>query len=125
MSRLFYDHLIEIKSIRFHIDRLSESYEEKTDIWNLIDEYVNNRILCLILDELEDEYHDEFLNMFLDRPYDGDIVTYLNERLRTPLESIIESNLPYMTSELMEVLEINVKDLEKKKLKGKTTRHKD
>ena len=121
MSRLFYDSFIEIKRVKIHIDRLSEDHLEKTDMWDLVDEYINRRVLNLILSELSDEYHYQFLNMFLDKPYDENIILFLNERLSRSLESIFDDNLPLINSELEEVLEIKKLKAKKKKYITKKT----
>jgi len=120
MSKLFFDHFIEIENISIHISGISESMEEKVDLWNLIDEYINNRIIYLILNELEDEHHDGFLEMFLDKPFDENIIGFLDERLPRSFESLITENLPLITSDLIEILEIQSPPSEKVEKKKKS-----
>lgn len=105
MSKIFFDHLIEIEHIKMHIDNVSTSHEEKTDLWNLIDEYVNKKILILILEELDEEYHDEFMNKFLERPYDLELLDYLDERLSCPFCDLLSDRKDRIIKELEEILE--------------------
>ncbi len=64
MSKLFFDHLIEIESISVHIKTLSENFDEKMDLWDLVDEYINRKIIYLVLNELNDSDHDDFWKCF-------------------------------------------------------------
>lgn len=106
MSKIFFDHLISIEEVGVYIDGVSTSHEEKEELWNLVDEFVNHKIISSILSELDEASHDEFLNMFLDRPYDVGIIDYLNEKLTFPLESLVSDKMKMIISELYVTLEI-------------------
>ena len=125
MSRIFFDHLIEIEEIKIYINGIAESHEEREDLWALIDEFINHKIVASILSELDETFHDEFLSMFLDKPYDNGIVNYLNEKLPLPLENLINDKMVLIVSELCETLEAprpaqkNLKTVKKKTRKNK------
>ncbi len=106
MSKIFYDHLIEIEIVKLHIDKVTTTHEEKEDLWNLVDEFVNHKIISSILSELDETSQDEFLSMFFDKPYDTEIINYLNEKLPLPLENLITGKMKLIINELCETLEI-------------------
>ena len=106
MSKIFFDHLIKIEHIKYHIDSVATSHEEKTDLWNLVDEYINKKVLMLILEKLHADYHDEFMEMFLERPYDSEILKYLDQRLPCPFCDLIDEHMIRITEELEDILEI-------------------
>ena len=122
MSKIFFDHLIEIEEIQLYIDKTATSHEEKEDLWNLVDEFVNHKVISSILSKLDAALHDEFLCMFLDKPYDMEIINYLNEKLPVPFESLLESRMNLIICELYETFELQppagkVKKVDKKKRK--------
>jgi len=109
MSKIFFDHLIELEDIKSYIEDVSENFEEKEDLWNLVDEFINHKVLITILTNLDTEYHDEFLLMFLDRPYDTGIIDYLDDRLPCPLCELIIETRSKVNQELGEIFEIRFK----------------
>lgn len=120
MSKIFFDYLIEIDEVKLHIDKVATSHEEKEDLWNLVDEFVTHRIISSILSELDETVHNEFLCMFLDKPYGMEIVDYLNEKLPLPFENLINDKMRQIVSELCETLEIQPSaGNEKRKVKKK------
>ncbi|KKR10996.1 MAG: hypothetical protein UT39_C0012G0018 [Candidatus Woesebacteria bacterium GW2011_GWA1_39_21] len=106
MSKVFFDHLIEIDSLKVHIENIVNDNEEKVDLWNLVDEYINNKIIGAILSELNEEVHEEFISMFLERPYDLVIIDYLNERLETPVQDLIGVRMVNIVQELNDIFGI-------------------
>lgn len=121
MSKIFFDQFVELEEIKVYIDNVSESCDEKTDLWDLVDEYINNKIIFIILSRLEESYHDEFLGMFLKRPYDLDIINYLNSKLPVSFEEIMLESKKQLLTDLCGLLEI-LPEVEKKagKKLGKT-----
>jgi hypothetical protein len=118
MSKIFFDHLIELEDIKSYIDNAAENHEEKEDLWDLVDEYVNHKVLITILTNLDSEYHDEFLLMFLDKPYDTGIIEYLDDRLSCPLCELIVETKSKVNQELEEIFKIRFtkKALKKRKI---------
>ncbi len=105
MSRIFFDHLVEVEEVKVYIDKITETHEEKEDLWNLVDEFINHQIISTILSELDETLHEEFLSMFLEKPYDMEIVNYLNQKLPFPLENLINEKMGLIINELCETLE--------------------
>ncbi|KKQ50506.1 MAG: hypothetical protein US95_C0032G0004 [Candidatus Woesebacteria bacterium GW2011_GWB1_38_5] len=109
MSKIFFDHLIEIEEIKIYIDGIVEDHDEKEDLWNLIDEFINYNMISSILTALDEESHSEFVTMFLDKPYDLEITKYLDSRLAVPLSTLAKDIEKKMLYELSEILEADLK----------------
>jgi hypothetical protein len=126
MSRIFFDELIEVDEIKMYLDNVVSSFEEKEDLWNLVDEFINRKIIYTILEALNDEYHDEFMTMFLEKPYSNEIVNYLNAKLNLSLEELIQRRHDEIINDLFTVLEIQVKgdSYNKHKKSVKVKKHK-
>ena len=123
MSKIFYDHLIEFEEIKTNIGLITENFEEKEDLWNLVDEFINHKVLITILTNLDIEYHDEFLLMFLDKPYDVGIIDYLDDKLPCPFCELIDEMRSKVNQELEEIFEIKFgKKNSKKLLKNKVSK---
>ncbi len=90
MSTIFYDHLLSLEEIEKIINASSESIEEKSELWQIVDDTVHHHILMVILDNLPRQHHEEFLQLFYDKPYDTELVEYLNAKISTPLETLIQ-----------------------------------
>ncbi len=114
MGRIFFDNLIEIEQVEIYIDRVAETHEEKEDLWELVDEYINRKIVSSILSQLDENSQEEFLSMFLTKPYDSGINDYLDSKLDDPLEYLIGLSTENIVKELEELFEIQLP--EKKKL---------
>jgi hypothetical protein len=87
-----------------------------------VDEFINHKVLVMILTNLDIEYHDEFLLMFLDKPYDEQIINYLDDRLPCPLCELISETQSQIGSELEKIFEINLVNGSSKKLKKREER---
>lgn len=106
MGNIFFDNLIEIEQVKIYIDRVTQTHDEKEDLWMLVDEYINRKIVSAILSELDETSQEEFLSMFLSKPYDNSIKDYLNSKLENPLEYLIGLNIENIVKELDELFEI-------------------
>lgn len=115
MSKIFFDHLIEVEEIKIYIDGIVEDHDEKEDLWNLIDEFINYNMISSILTALDEESHDEFVTMFLDKPYDLEITKYLDSKLPVPLCILAKDIEKKMLNELSEILKADLKSKSKKK----------
>lgn len=90
MSKLFFDHLIELKEIDKQIKRVAKSTEEKEELWLLVDEIIHHKVMGCILDKLPREHHEEFLDIFHKSPHDSDLlIKYLRSRTNSDIEDLI------------------------------------
>lgn len=91
MSRLFWDHLVELGKIEEILREQGLEHEEKEELHALVDEMISHRILGCVLDHLPREHHEEFLNRFHTAPHDARIIIFL--QIKTPKEIDIEEKI--------------------------------
>jgi len=102
MSKLFYDHLIILSEVEAEIKDIAETEEERHELWQIVDETINNRVLELLLDKLAEEYHDEFLEKFHEAPYDETIIGFLNEKVQEDIEDLIRKEIENFAQEILQ-----------------------
>jgi len=90
MSILFYDHLVKKEPIIILIDRSEEPDNRKFKAKQLIDDIIHHELLHFILERLEDHKHHTFLSLIEERPYDPEIIAYLQDHISPQIESEIE-----------------------------------
>ncbi len=108
MSKIFFDHLVSIRKVRRNVSRIAQSVDEKEDLWGLIDEYINRRIILSILEQLDENYHEEFISSLLDKPYDTGLIDYLDKRLPCPFCKLMEQLCMTINEDLWRILEIPI-----------------
>jgi hypothetical protein len=102
MSKLFFDNLIELKTIEVEIKKSARSKEEQEELWMLIDEIFNHKVIEKILDHLPRENHEEFLEIFHKRPYDEEyIFAYLREKSGENIIDVLKRELTEISSTLL------------------------
>lgn len=104
MSKLFFDHLIKLKEVNIVIKNSSTSYEEREELWNLVDELVEQRVLSCIFSNLPKDNHEHFIEMFKVSPWDEEIITFINEKSGKEIEKEIESEIENLKKEILEEL---------------------
>lgn len=115
MSKIFFDHYVEIEDIKIFIDEVAQTHEEKEDLWNLVDEYINHKIISSILTKLDDQSQEEFLKMFFDKPYDSGIISYLDSKLGVAVGDVINLKIEEIKNDLKGIFEISEKKNSAKK----------
>lgn len=107
MSKIFYDHLIEFSYLEVHINSVTESNEEKSELWEIVDKLVHNRIIKKILTVLPKHHHEEFADLVHRQPYNHQIISYLEERSTTveDIEKYISSELTILEKEILQELQ--------------------
>lgn len=111
MSKLFFDHLVTLEEVDIEISKISQTSEEKEELWNLVDEIVNHRMMITILDKLSIDHHEDFLSRFHEAPHHEAHLDYLNDRLEEKIEEIIKREVAILKIELLQ----EIRDLKKKK----------
>lgn len=106
MSKIFYDHLVVLEEVESKINDISETTEEKQELWELVDRIVNHRVMIAILDRLPLEFHEEFLNFFNEGPHKDSHIDYLNSRSEftedeEKIEEVIEKETKLLEKELL------------------------
>ncbi len=101
MSKIFYDYLIDLKSLEKAIKKASKTEEEILELSSITDELVHHKVIQSILDHLPKENHLEFLDMFQKAPHDDQISKYLKEKIGQNFEEIIKREIGKISYEIL------------------------
>jgi len=101
MSRLFFDHLIVFEKVDMVIRNTAKNPEEKEELWGIIDKLVHSHVLIQILDKLPDENHNDFLEKYHARPFDEDLINFLNEKVEENIEDIIREAIVHLEKDIL------------------------
>lgn len=103
MSKLFFDHLLDLKEIDKQIKKLTKTQDEREEIWLLIDEMIHHKVMGCILDKLPRVHHEEFLDMFHKSPHDEELLfKYLRKKIGDNIESLIKQEIGDFSADLLE-----------------------
>lgn len=106
MSKLFFDHLVELKKIDKEIRKIAKTSGEREELWGLVDEIVHHKVMGCILDKLPRDNHEEFLEMYHKSPHDEELLFgYLKEKAGPDIEDAVKQEIGALAAELLE--EIN------------------
>lgn len=105
MTKIFYDHLIEIEEITIKIDSHGMEAEEKREILSLVDETLHHHTLKVILDNLSFSKHEEFLHKFHQNPLDPDLLEFLKKEVEVDIEKIIRSESKKVKQNILKEIE--------------------
>ena len=104
MSKLFFDHLISFEEVELTIKKFTSTKEEKEELWQIVDEMVQHRVLDFILGKLPEKEHEDFLTKFHAAPYDEGIINYLKEKIGQNIEELIRQEIGSLAYEILEEL---------------------
>ena len=113
MSKIFYDHLLDLKKVSKHVGKVARSEDEKIELWQIVDEIVHHGVIGCILDNLPKEHHEEFLERFYESPHDEQILVFLKEKIQKDIVEIIRDAVCLLTLEITD----NILPKRKKKVK--------
>ncbi|MBI3397265.1 hypothetical protein HY045_02200 [Candidatus Woesebacteria bacterium] len=101
MSKLFYDHLLVLDDLEKQINKITDSKEEREELWGLVDEVVHHKVLGCIMDNLPKEHHQEFLSLFEKTPYDESLIDYLKAKTNKNIEELIKTEIGELAYEVL------------------------
>lgn len=106
MTKLFFDNLVAFEEIEVFIKDSASSEEEKEELWELVDEVINNKVVEKILDRLPRDNHEEFLEIFHKCPHDEvHILGYLKEKTgKDEIEKELKQELENISSDILQEL---------------------
>lgn len=104
MSKIFYDHLINIDRVDREIKKIAESHEEKSELWQIVDEIIHHRMFGCIFDKLPREHHKEFLERFYKTPHDEGLLVFLSEKVKEDIGLLLKYEAKKIEHELLELL---------------------
>ena len=94
--------LITLDNLEREISKITETPEEKEEIWQIIDEMVHHRVLGCILDRLPKEHHHQFLSLFYECPYDEKILQFIEELVEDDIEDLIKKETKVFSQEILQ-----------------------
>jgi hypothetical protein len=105
MSKLFFDHLVELKEVDRQIKKVAKTAKEREELWGMVDEIVHHKVIGCILDKLPREHHEEFLEIFHKSPHDQDLlIGYLRSRISDNIEDLIKQEIGDFSADLLQDL---------------------
>jgi hypothetical protein len=104
MSRVFYDHLLELENLSSHINEICETEEERVELWHIIDEIIHHRVLGCVLDHLSIEHHEPFVERFKNEPHNEELIVFINGKIEHDIEEKIMENVKILQEELLREL---------------------
>lgn len=104
MSKLFFDHLIVLEEVDSEIKNVAETKEERDELWGLVDEMVQHRVMDTILDKLHHSHHEEFLEKFHKAPHDESLIDYLKIKIGENVEELIKNEIGALAFDLLDDL---------------------
>lgn len=104
MSKIFYDKHVSLEKVQKEIDKLTDSKEEREELYRIVDEYVHHRMLGCILGKLPKEHHEDFLEKFTQAPHHDGLWDYLRERIEGDVESFIKEEVYLIGTALLETI---------------------
>jgi len=105
MSKIFYDHLVDLNELEHHIKHATETDEEREELWHVVDELVHHRVFGCILEQLPEKDHEEFLTRFEAAPHDESILEYLSAKIGKNIEEIIRQEVGDLNYEILAELQ--------------------
>ena len=106
MSKLFFDHLLNLDKLDKQIKKVTKSSEEREEIWLLVDEIVHHKALECILDKLPKDAHVEFLTLFYKSPHNQDLLFgYLKNKISKNIEELLSQELGLVSDEILSEIE--------------------
>jgi hypothetical protein len=102
MSHLFFDHLVDLKEVEKKIKTVAQTPEEKEELWQIVDELVHHQVLGCIFDHLPQEHHEEFLELFHAKPFDGNLLEFLKNKIKDDIETLIRTEIQNLQTEILE-----------------------
>ena len=102
MSKVFYDRLIVLENFGKEVKKMTSSKEEEFEIWSLVDDILGHKVIDMILDKLPLKFHDQFIEKFLDAPFDESIFDFLKEKTEDNIEELIKQEIGDLAFKLLE-----------------------
>jgi hypothetical protein len=89
-----------LEILKKHIDELSETFEEKSEYWMIIEEVIQFRLTNYILSRLEKKKHEEFLGLVSENIFSESVMDYLVESAGNDIKTNIEAELIKISEEI-------------------------
>lgn len=90
MTKLFFDHIVDIADVHKTLDLYVIEAEERTELEQLIDEILHHHVLNIILSRLPTNHHPEFISMIKSKPHDTEIWVFLKTHAGEAIEDEVK-----------------------------------
>lgn len=108
MPILFYDHLVTKDDIHRLIEASESPDNIKAKVKILVEDCIHHHVLSFTLENLPESKHQTFLTMFTDRPYDPEILIFLEEHIGPDFESELSGSIAKLVEEIKKDLDLPV-----------------
>lgn len=91
MSTLFWDGIVDFGDLKILIAKTGSSGEEREELDALVDSTINPKVIKAVLDELPEDSHNGFLELFTLGPHDKDkIFGFIGEKKGLDIRQVEE-----------------------------------
>ena len=106
MSILFFDRLIVLDGLDKRLKKIFSSSDERHEMWKYVEEIIHHKVMGCCLENLPNDKHTEFMDMFVRSPYDPYLIKYLDKHTNKDMEKTIKAEIKKLTKDLL-LLESN------------------
>ncbi|CAN5357029.1 hypothetical protein BH10PAT1_BH10PAT1_5430 [soil metagenome] len=86
------------------IKKHAKTFDEKEELWTIVQEIVHHRVIGCVLDNLPKEHHEDFLNKLNKSDFEEDLISYLNVKSNKNMEKEIRKEVKQIESEILKDL---------------------
>jgi len=104
MSRVFYDKLIKLEKVEEYINRVAETNEQKQEMWGIVDSMIHYKMMDLILQKLQQDLHEDFIQEFTKKPHDKEHFTYLAKHVGEDIRTFLKLEMERFTMVILKEL---------------------
>ena len=101
MSKLFFDDWLDLGKLEREIKRVARTYDEKTELWRIVDEIIHHKVIGCVLDHLPSKHHKEFVKKYLDTPHDEKLGDYLQDKIQKDVKVLVREVVALAVTEII------------------------
>jgi len=101
MSKLFFDDWLDLGKLEREIKKVARTYDEKTELWRIVDEIIHHKVIGCVLDHLPSTHHKEFVKKYLDAPHDEKLKDYLQDKIQADVKLLVREVVALAVAEII------------------------
>jgi hypothetical protein len=101
MSKLFFDDWLDLGKLEREIKKVARTYDEKTELWRIVDEIIHHKVIGCVLDHLPSVHHKEFVKKYLDTPHDEKLGDYLQDKIQVDVKVLVREVVALAVTEIL------------------------
>jgi len=107
MSKLFFDHLLDLDKVEAEIRKAFPSKEEREESESLVGNIIHDKVLEKVLDKLPPDSHIEFLELYHKCPHDEMVIfEFLRSKSGKDIEKELQQELKNISSDILRELKL-------------------